>query len=173
MNDDVEEDDDDINSSNLLRGLILSSKLSLKVNILFFFKLIIYLFIGCVGSQLRHPGSFVAVSGLPSSCGAPAPEHVGSVVVVCGLSYPAACGILVPQPGMELVSPALQDQFLTTGPPGKSCKYSFLHFMTEELRVTKIKDLELTFRYLEKVSKYVNRSYQAIVRGSSSMCKGL
>ena len=37
MNDDVEEDDDDINSSNLLRGLILSSKLSLKVNILFFF----------------------------------------------------------------------------------------------------------------------------------------
>ena len=37
-----------------------------------------------------------------------------------GLSCPAACGILVPQPGIELASPALQDQFLTNGPLGKS-----------------------------------------------------
>ena len=28
--------------------------------------------------------------------------------------------ILVPQAGIELASPALQDEFLTTGPPGKS-----------------------------------------------------
>ena len=31
-----------------------------------------------------------------------------------------ACGILVPQPGIELAFPELQFRFLTTGPPGKS-----------------------------------------------------
>ena len=31
-----------------------------------------------------------------------------------------ACGILVPPPGMEPMSPALEGRFLTTGPPGKS-----------------------------------------------------
>ena len=35
-------------------------------------------------------------------------------------SCPVACGILVPQPGIEPVSPALEGGFLTTGPPGKS-----------------------------------------------------
>ena len=68
-------------------------------------------------------------------CGAWAPEHVGSslrlagslvevrassVVVVRGLSCPAACGILVPQPGIKPASPALEGGFFTTGPPGKS-----------------------------------------------------
>ena len=37
-----------------------------------------------------------------------------------GLSCPAAFGILVPQPGIEPVIPALQGEFLTTGLPGKS-----------------------------------------------------
>ena len=36
-----------------------------------------------------------------------------------GLVVPA-CGILVPQPGMEPSSPALQGGFLTTRPPGQS-----------------------------------------------------
>ena len=36
-----------------------------------------------------------------------------------------ACGILVPQPGMEPMSPALEGRFLTTGPPGKSLEYFF------------------------------------------------
>ena len=63
--------------------------------------------------------SLVAVPGL-STCGAWAPEHVGSVVVVCGLSCPVACGILVPQPGIKPASPALEGGLLTTGPPGKS-----------------------------------------------------
>ena len=31
-----------------------------------------------------------------------------------------ACGVLVPQPGMEPMSPALQGGFLTIEPPGKS-----------------------------------------------------
>ena len=81
---------------------------------------------------------FVTVSGLLGllfSCGAQALEHVGSVVrgtqalslrhvsstvVARGLSYPLACGILVPRPGMEPASPALEGGFFTTGPPGKS-----------------------------------------------------
>ena len=53
-----------------------------------------YLFIfGCVGSWLRHAGSFIAarrlfivVCGLLSSCGVWAPEHMGSVVVAYRLS---------------------------------------------------------------------------------------
>ena len=40
-----------------------------------------------------------------------------SLVVVHRLSCPMACGILVPQPGIESVSPALAGGFLTTGPP--------------------------------------------------------
>ena len=41
-------------------------------------------------------------------------------VVAYGLSCPAACGILVPGPGIEPVSPAFAGGFLTTGPSGKS-----------------------------------------------------
>ena len=59
---------------------------------------------------------------------AQAPERVGSIVVVPGLSYLAACGILVPQPGIEPTSPALEGGFLTTGPPAKSPEYCFLTF---------------------------------------------
>ena len=41
-------------------------------------------------------------------------------LVVHEISISAACGILVSQPGIEPVSPALQGGFLTIGPPGKS-----------------------------------------------------
>ena len=68
---------------------------------------------------LERVGS-VIVACRCSSCGTRASEHVGPVVVVCGLSCPVACGILVPQPGIEPTSPALEGRFLTTGPPGKS-----------------------------------------------------
>ena len=44
----------------------------------------------------------------------------GSVFVACGLSCSMACRILVPQPRIEPVSPALQGGFLTIGPPGNS-----------------------------------------------------
>ena len=90
----------------------------------FFFLIFIY----------GHAGfSLVAVCWFSlSSCGARAPGHVGSVVValelscassvvvVCGLSRPVACGILVPWPGIKSVSPALEGGFFITGPPGKS-----------------------------------------------------
>ena len=36
---------------------------------------------------------------------------------------PMACGVLVLQPGIEPSSPALEDGFLTTGPPGKSLEF--------------------------------------------------
>ena len=42
------------------------------------------------------------------SCDERAPGHVGSVVVMCGLSYPEAHGILVLQAGIEPASPALE-----------------------------------------------------------------
>ena len=40
---------------------------------------------------------------------------VSSIVVAHGLSFSAACGILVPRPGIEPGSPALEGGFLTTG----------------------------------------------------------
>ena len=42
-------------------------------------------------------------------------EH--AVVLVLGLSCSVACGILVAQPGIKPVSPALQGRFLTSRPP--------------------------------------------------------
>ena len=50
----------------------------------------------------------------------------GSVIVAPGLSCNATCGILVPQPGTEPRSPALEGGFLATGPQGKSQPSVFL-----------------------------------------------
>ena len=61
-------------------------------------------------------------------------KHMGFSIAVCGLRSCHLCGCssfgtlaLLPQgmwdlpgPGIEPMSPALQDRFLTTGPPGKS-----------------------------------------------------
>ena len=47
-------------------------------------------------------------------------QGAGSAAVAPGLSFPMACGILVPQPGIEPASPTLEGGFLTTGPTGKS-----------------------------------------------------
>ena len=54
---------------------------------------------------------------LDVACGNLSLQHMNSPVVVRGLSCSAACGILVPGPGIEPMSPALQGGFLTTGPP--------------------------------------------------------
>ena len=40
--------------------------------------------------------------------------------------WPSACGILVPQPGIEPVSPVMETLSLTTWPPGKSL-FSYLY----------------------------------------------
>ena len=55
-----------------------------------------------------------------------APEHVGSGVL-CRLTCPKACGILVLPPGIKPVSPAFQGRFLTAGPPRKSLHLSLNH----------------------------------------------
>lgn len=55
-----------------------------------------------------------AVSWLP---------HADPLVVASRLSCPAACKILIPQPGIKYLSPALKGRFLTTGPPGKPYPY--------------------------------------------------
>ena len=49
-------------------------------------------------------------------CGTQAAGHLGS-------AGPVAYGILVPRPGIEPVSSALQGRFSTTGPPGKSLSF--------------------------------------------------
>ena len=58
--------------------------------------------------------------GLLSSCGSRALE-------VRQLSCPAACGILVPRPGIEPASPALESGFFTAGPPRKSLFFIFIY----------------------------------------------
>ena len=55
-------------------------------------------------------------------------------VAACSLSHSTAQGILVPRPGTEPASPALQGGFLTIGPPGKfqyfpSCGFKTTHFL--------------------------------------------
>ena len=45
--------------------------------------------------------SSVAACGLLSNCVALVSERASSVIVENGLSCPVACGLLIPQPGME------------------------------------------------------------------------
>ena len=45
--------------------------------------------------------------------------NTGRLVVACGLSHCTACGNLVPRPGLEPASPALQGRSLTTGRLGR------------------------------------------------------
>ena len=85
-----------------------------------------YLFVYLVASGLRCstqdlccvlwelPTFHVAAHGL-ASCGSRV-----SAVSTCGFSCYPACGILFSRLGIQLVSPALQGGFLTTGPRGKS-----------------------------------------------------
>ena len=44
-----------------------------------------------------------------------------------------ACGFLILQPGIKTVFPSLQGGFLTTGPPGKSHAWWFLHSFHQQL----------------------------------------
>ena len=72
-------------------------------------------------------------ASLPS-CGVQASGHASSVVVACGLSCPAAFGILVPWPGIEPASPALQGGFFTTGWPGKSRRVYYSYWLLDWLK---------------------------------------
>lgn len=52
-------------------------------------------------------------------------EHVSSGDTARGHSSSTACGVFVPQPGMEPAFPELKGGFQTTGPRGKSPGWSF------------------------------------------------
>ena len=79
---------------------------------------------------------FLALSGLSCSiqdfrCGIYSSlqlRHLGPKVAVHRLSCPWHMVSIGPQPGIEHASPALEDEFLTTGPPGKSQKMEFLRW---------------------------------------------
>ena len=62
--------------------------------------------------SIWHMDSLTVARGLPGAW--------ASVGVGLGLKLLSAHEILVPLPGMEPASPALQGGFLTTGPPWKS-----------------------------------------------------
>ena len=64
---------------------------------------------------------YLFLAALDHSCGTRdlSLQHVGLIA-------PQHVGVLVPQPGIEPTSFALEDGFLTTGPPGKSRHVSFL-----------------------------------------------
>ena len=55
----------------------------------------------------------------------------GSLIAAHGLSCPAAFGILVLQPGIEPISPALEGEFFTTGPRGSPCVVFKSQFLLE------------------------------------------
>ena len=84
----------------------------------------IYLFIfGSTGSSsqdagywLLHSGSLIVLSRLFLW------QEGFSVVGEFTLTFPEACGILAPWPGIEPLSPALEGRFLTTGTPAMFLK---------------------------------------------------
>ena len=66
---------------------------------------------------------YLAVLGLRHVMPDPSFGRADPLIVIHKLSCPAACWILVPWPGIEPVSLALQGRFLTTRPPGRSASF--------------------------------------------------
>ena len=94
---------------------------------------------GCIGSLLQYEGHLLCrvgsfVAGRDSSCDLQALWY--------GLCGSVACGILVPQAGVEPVSFALVGRFLTTGPAGKS--QSLVYFSCRDTRVGMVETPALT-----------------------------
>jgi len=56
-------------------------------------------------------------------------RQTGSAVAAHRLSCPIAHVIVVPRPNIEPASPALEDRFSTTGPPGKSLPVSLYMYI--------------------------------------------
>ena len=65
---------------------------------------------------------YITVLGL--HCRVQALKCSDSVTVSCRPTCPMACGILVPWPGIRPASPALEGRFPTTGPQGKSPRWT-------------------------------------------------
>ena len=79
-----------------------------------------------------------------------APEHAGSVASMHGLTWPMACGISLPQSGVEPTFPSLEGRFLTTEPPGKSQGWSHCASVTDFLLDFILCSLELTWWLSDK-----------------------
>ena len=108
-------------------------------------------------------GLCFAARGL-STCGAQVPEHEGSVVAACGLRCPAACGILVPRPGFEPASPALEGGFLTTGAT-REVPFSYFFLSTQnshEIAHYSLQKRQLKLRKSEQLVQLVQQ-----VRGTT------
>ena len=76
-----------------------------------------------------------------------------SLIMTCRLCCPVACRILVPWPRIEPMTPALQDRFLTTGPPRKSQNHLFwLNFRSHST------SLLLFFHLLRQSKKFHSTS---------------
>ena len=91
---------------------------------LYFWKIFIYFLVclfGCTRSYLQHVGSSLCHGRFLF-------QGTAFLVVVRGLNCSEACGILIPQLGIESASPGWQGEFLTTGPPGKSLQFTFSKF---------------------------------------------
>ena len=100
---------------------------------------------GCVGSSLWRVGfSLVAAArGCLSSCDVRvfslSLRHASSVVVACELSCSVACGILVPRPGIEPGSPALEGDSLPLDHQGSPPMYCFMrcaHILKQSLKTS-------------------------------------
>ena len=94
---------------------------------LFFFLAVLDLSCSTQNLTCGHAGSFLVGHERLSSCDMCAPEHAGLVVVALRLSWPMACGILLPQAGVEPTPPALEGGILTTAALGKSLGYPLLN----------------------------------------------
>ena len=86
--------------------------------IFFFFFWLCWVFVAACGLSLVMSRGYSPVAA--SLCvGFSCRRGWTAVVAPHRLSCPEACGILIPGPGIEPVSPALQGGFLTTGLSGK------------------------------------------------------
>ena len=82
-------------------------------------KMSVQVFLPFLKKLIHLAWSFITAHRL-SSHGTQAPECTDfSSYGMCRLSCSKACGIIVPQPGLEPTSPALQGKFLITRPRGK------------------------------------------------------
>ena len=74
-------------------------------------------------------------------------QCVGFLAEVRGLSCPVECGVLVPQPGIKPVSPALESKFLTTGSPGKPI---FVFYIDRNYNIEEVSLLHCRLTYMAK-----------------------
>ena len=90
--------------------------------------------------------------------------------MACQLGCPIACGILVPRPGIEPISLALEDRFLTTESPGKSHGKLFLEHFKNSVLCTSVsiscftQKKRIVFRQLLALNQFLNFLYILVLK---------